>query len=195
MTSRLRRRRLLGRLVTMMALVSMCAILPAAGQTLGDAAREAQARRKTVKSPGKVYTNDSLRSEPPPAQSTPAPPPTTTATPPSQSGVAPGEDKSKAADQSSGKDEATWRERVKAERDALARAETFAAALQSQINGLYAEFTACQAPPQCNQISANRQKSIAELDRVKKEVETHTKNIADIQEEARKDGVPAGWVR
>lgn len=177
-----------------MVLVSICAVFPASGQTLGDAAREAQARRKTVKSPGKVYTNDNLRSEPPPAQSTPAPPPTTTATPPSQSGVAPGDGKAKAADQS-GKDEATWRERVKAERDALARAETFAAALQSQINGLYAEFTACQAPPQCNQISANRQKSMAELDRVKREVETHTKNIADIQEEARKAGVPAGWVR
>jgi hypothetical protein len=194
MTSRLTRRGLLGRFATLMVLVSICAVFPASGQTLGDAAREAQARRKTVKSPGKVYTNDSLRSEPPPAQSTPAPPPTTTATPPSQSGVAPGDDKAKAADQS-GKDEATWRERVKAERDALARAETFAAALQSQINGLYAEFTACQAPPQCNQISANRQKSLAELDRVRKEVETHTKNIADIQEEARKAGVPAGWVR
>lgn len=194
MTSRPTRWRLLGPVATLMVLVSICAVFPASGQTLGDAAREAQARRKTVKSPGKVYTNDSLRSEPPPAQSTPAPPPTTTATPPSQSGVAPGDDKAKAADQS-GKDEATWRERVKAERDALARAETFAAALQSQINGLYAEFTACQAPPQCNQISANRQKSMAELDRVKREVETHTKNIADIQEEARKAGVPAGWVR
>jgi hypothetical protein len=195
MTSRLSRRHPLGRLASLMALVSMCAILPAAGQTLGDAAREAQARRKTVKSPGKVYTNDSLRSEPPPAQSTPAPPPTTTATPPSQSGVAPGDDKSKTSAEASGKDEATWRERIKNERDALARAETFAAALQSQINGLYAEFTACQAPPQCNQISANRQKSMAELDRVKKEVETHTKNIENIQEEARKAGVPAGWVR
>jgi hypothetical protein len=173
----------------------MCAVVPATGQTLADAAKEAKARRKTVKSPGKVYTNDSLRSEPPPAQSTPAFPTTPPATPPSQSGVAPGDDTSKAAAEATGKDEATWRERIKSERDALARAETFAAALQSQINGLYAEFTACQAPPQCNQISANRQKSMAELDRVKKEVETHTKNIENIQEEARKAGVPAGWVR
>ena len=67
--------------------------------------------------------------------------------------------------------------------------------LQSQINGLYGEFTSCKAPPQCNEISARRQKSIAELDRVKKEVAQHTKGIADIQEEARKAGVPAGWVR
>jgi len=93
------------------------------------------------------------------------------------------------------KDEAYWRDRMKAEREALARAETFAGALQSQINGLYAEFTACQAPPQCNEISARRQKSIAELDRVKKEVAQHTKGVADIQEDARKAGVPAGWVR
>jgi hypothetical protein len=30
---------------------------------------------------------------------------------------------------------------------------------------------------------------------VKKEIEANTKAIADIQEEARKSGVPAGWVR
>ena len=93
------------------------------------------------------------------------------------------------------KDEAAWRDRIKSERDALARSESFSAALQSQINGLYGEFTACQAPPQCNDISAKRQKAVGELDRVKKEIETHTKAIADIQEEARKAGVPAGWVR
>jgi hypothetical protein len=60
---------------------------------------------------------------------------------------------------------------------------------------LYAEFTACQAPPQCDEVSAKRQKAIAELDRVKKEVEDRTKAVAGIQEEARRAGVPAGWVR
>ena len=75
---------------------------------------------------------------------------------------------------------------------------TFAAppaALQSQINGLYGEFTACQSPPQCSEVSAKRQKAMGELERVKKDIEAHTKAIADIQEEARKMGVPAGWVR
>jgi len=194
MTSRLIRPRPLRGLAALMALAWLSVPAAAWGQSLAEAAREAEAKRKTVKSPGKVYTNDSLRSEPQPSRSTPpAAAPAGAATPPSQSGVAPGDEKAKTEE--AGKDEAYWRQRVKAEREALQRAETFAAALQSQINGLYAEFTACQAPPQCNQIAANRQKSLAELDRVKKEVETHTKNVADIQEEARRAGVPAGWVR
>jgi hypothetical protein len=93
------------------------------------------------------------------------------------------------------KDEAYWRQRIKTERDALSRAETFAAALQSQINGLHAEFAACAGPPQCSEISGKRQKSSAELDRVKKEIGERTKAVATIQEEARRAGVPAGWVR
>jgi len=35
----------------------------------------------------------------------------------------------------------------------------------------------------------------AEIDRLKKEVEDHTKTIGDLQEEARRTGVPAGWLR
>lgn len=160
------------------------------GQSLGAVAKQTEDKRKTVKSSGKVYTNDSLKGAPAPSQPGPSPAPTTPAAEPSQSGVAAEKPKQEPA-----KDEATWRERIKTERDALAKAQAFSAALQSQINGLYAEFTACQAPTQCNDVSARRQAAIAELDRQKKEVETHTKAIADIQEEARKAGVPVGWVR
>ena len=77
----------------------------------------------------------------------------------------------------------------------LARAESLCRCAPEPDQRLIRGFTACQAPPQCNEISAKRQKSIAELDRVKKEVAQHTKGIADIQEEARRAGVPAGWVR
>ena len=167
------------------------------GQSLGSVAKEAEAKRKTTKSTGKVYTNDTIKPDPTPSApatastsgSTPA------AVPPSQSGVG-GDEKAKEDESAKrAKDEEYWRGRIKTERDALSRAEPFAAALQSQSNGLNGEFTACQAPPQCNEVSAKRQKSIAELDRVKKEVAQHTKGIADIQEEARRAGVPAGWVR
>jgi hypothetical protein len=178
------------------AVLGLLASASLSAQSLGAAAKEAEAKRKTTKSSGKVYTNDSLKSDPRDV-STPAPAASGASTPaasPSQSGVN-ADDKSKEESGKPVKDEAYWRDRIKTEREALARAETFASALQSQINGLYGEFTACQAPPQCNEISARRQKSIAELDRVKKEVTQHTKGIADIQEEARRAGVPAGWVR
>ena len=178
--------------VALTAVLGLLAAGSLSAQSLGAVAKETEAKRKTAKPSGKVYTNDSLKSDPRDV-STPAatPAPAT----PSQPDVN-ADDKAKQGESGQQvKDEAYWRDRIKAERDALARAETFAAALQSQINGLYAEFTACQAPPQCNEVSAKRQKSIAELDRVKNEVAKHTKGIADIQEEARRAGVPAGWVR
>jgi hypothetical protein len=140
----------------------------ASAQSLGAVAKEAEAQRKTTKSSGKVYTNDNLRSAPAPTPAVAAAAPAAP-TPESGSGDAKGK-----ADPA--KDEAAWRDRIK-------------------INGLYAEFTACRAPPKCSEISAKRQKATSELERVKKEIETHTKAIADIQEEARKAGVPAGWVR
>jgi len=50
-------------------------------------------------------------------------------------------------------------------------------------------------PAQRNVIAVDRQKALAELDRVKKEVAEHQKAITDTQEEGRRAGVPAGWLR
>ena len=80
-------------------------------------------------------------------------------------------------------------------RSALDRAKTFAEALQSRINALTADFAARSDPAQRAVIGTDRQKALAELDRVQKEIQDNTKAIADIQEEARKAGAPAGWVR
>ena len=187
----------------------------ASAQSLGDLAKQEEARRKAIKSSGKVYTNDSVRSDPSsrgpvaaPASGPAAAAPSSggAAAPPSPSGVQPsaaGGDKEKqataAAPQAPAVDpkqtEAAWRQRVKAERDALARAQTFAEALQSRINALSNDFSARDDPAQRAAISTDRQKALAELDRVKQEIQQHTKAISGIQEEARKSGVPPGWVR
>ena len=92
------------------------------------------------------------------------------------------------------KDEALWRERIRGEREALERAKTFAEALQSRINALNTDFVNRDDPVQRSGIAADRE-ALAELERLKKEIEQHTKAIATIQEEARRAGVPAGWVR
>jgi hypothetical protein len=44
-------------------------------------------------------------------------------------------------------------------------------------------------------IEQDRIKALAELDRVKKEIESQTKAIAAIEDEARRAGVPSGWLR
>ena len=63
------------------------------------------------------------------------------------------------------------------------------------INGLTADFTARDDPYQRAQIADERQKALAELDRVKQDIEKAKKAITDIEEDARKANVPAGWIR
>ena len=49
--------------------------------------------------------------------------------------------------------------------------------------------------PQQAQVNEDRQKTLQELERVKADVEVSKKQVADIEEEARKAGVPPGWLR
>ena len=93
------------------------------------------------------------------------------------------------------KTEKYWRDRMGAAREDVRRNEAFAAALQSRINGLTADFSARDDPYQRAQIADERQKAVAELDRVNKAVEDGNKAIAGIEEEARRAMVPAGWIR
>jgi hypothetical protein len=44
-------------------------------------------------------------------------------------------------------------------------------------------------------VAAHRDKALAELARVTEEIEQHQQMVIAIQEEARRAGVPAGWVR
>jgi DNA repair exonuclease SbcCD ATPase subunit len=165
---------------------------------LGDIARQEEARRKTIKTPAKVYTNDVLRSEPAPPPAAPtAQTPAQAAAPPSPSGSGKPADAQtpQPAPTDEKKTEAYWKQRLQAERDALSRAQIFAEALQSRINALTTDFAARSDPAQRDVIASDRQKALAELDRVKKEIQGHQKAITDIQEEARRAGVPAGWVR
>jgi hypothetical protein len=183
---------------TVAGLVTFAAIATAGAQGLGAVAKKEESRRKDVKAPSKVYTNEDLR-----AEGTPSPAPASTPqggatgtqqVPPSPSGVQPKEGDKPAADDPK-KDEAYWKERMTKVRGDLERAQTFADALQSRINALTTDFAARSDPAQRAVISTDRQKALAELDRVKKEIQANTKAVADIQEEARKANVPAGWVR
>jgi len=165
----------------------------AAGQSLGDLAKKEEARRQAVKAPGKVFTNDTLRTAPTPlpqATSTSSEKPAST----SDKATDAAADK-KAKPEDDRKTQEAWRTRMQGARDALQRNQMFAEALQSRINGLTSDFTSRDDPAQRAVVARDRDKALAELDRVKDEIVKQTKAIADIQDEARKAGVPAGWVR
>jgi hypothetical protein len=184
---------------------------------LGDVARKEAERRKTVKANGKTYTNDNIT---PDRSSTTAPAPSSSSGSPAASSASDkatdkaGTDKTATdkaaadtADQAAAakpvsadpaerkKEEAQWRERVKNERDGLERARSFAEALQSRINALNTDFVNRDDPQQRAKIAADRDKALADLESARKEIAERTKKIATIQEEARRAGAPAGWVR
>ena len=80
-------------------------------------------------------------------------------------------------------------------REALRRSEMFRDALQSRINALTTDFTARDDPYQRALIADDRQKALAELAQVGKDIESGKKGITDIEEEARRASVPPGWIR
>ena len=183
-----------------LAVVCAAALLgaPAAtsAQSLADVARAEQARRKEQPKPAKVYTNDSVKTDITPSTApVDGAAPTSTAPPEVASDAAPASADASASSGGERKDQAYWKGRMTAAREQLERSRTFADALQTRINALNADFVNRDDPAQQRVIGQNRTKAVAELDRVQREVAAQTKAITAIEDEARKAGVPPGWLR
>jgi len=167
----------------------------AAGQSLADVARAEEARRKTVKGQARVYTNDTLRGVDGGPAGSPAPAATPAPGSSEKPASLPATKPAATSAPEAAKSEKYWRDRVTAVREAIKRSQVFADALQSQINGLYAEFVNMGDPAQRAVIEQKRLAAIAEQDRVKAEIAKHNLALADIEDEARRASVPAGWLR
>jgi hypothetical protein len=160
--------------------------------SLAELARQEAERRKTVKDSKKVITAKDLPESARKPASTPA-------------AAEPGAAPQAAADQKPAPgnpgpagqaDEAAWRSRITQAREALRRSEMFLQALQTRANALYNDYRNGAGDfTQQAQSNEERQKNLQELERVKAEVEASKKHVADIEEEARKAGVPPGWLR
>jgi hypothetical protein len=159
---------------------------------LADIARKEEERRKALPPPAKVLTNKDLPnvtspSPAPAAGATEAPDAASEAT-----AVTPNEPGSAAQESH---DEEWWRTRITDAREELRRDEVLVDALQSRVNGLTADFVARDDPYQRARIGTDRQKAIAEMERLRTEITSLKKKITDIEEEARKASVPPGWLR
>lgn len=181
-------------------------------QSLAELAKKEEARRKALSGSSKVVTNKDL-------------PATTTKTPtggaagagtgaaggavpggassgaravpgqPAGMSESAGQAPQPASDEDPKKDEQYWRQRITEARQKLARNEILIAALESRINALLTDFVSRDDPAQKAVIAQDRQKALDELARTRAESERLKKEIADIEEEARKAGVPPGWLR
>jgi hypothetical protein len=163
---------------------------------LADIAKDEEARRKSARKAKKVYTNGSLK------QDASAPSPDTAAADPSAAAGAPttatpaAEPPAEEASGSAGaKDQKYWQNRIKLARDQVARSQMFADSLQTRINSLWTDFVNRDDPAQKSKLEQERNAALAELEKVKKELEQQTKAISAIEDEARRAGVPSGWLR
>jgi hypothetical protein len=190
---------------TAIALAVLASAAPArlfAQQSLADIARQEEERRKTTPPPAKVYTNKDLSPVvgPPPAAAASA-----------DAKESKGADDSKDAKVSKDakkdgqdakdtakkevKDQAYWSGKLKALQQQLDRDSSFSIALQTRINSLLTDFVNRDDPAQKAAIERDRQKALVELDGLKKAIVEDKKAIADLEEEARRAGVPPGWLR
>lgn len=192
--------------VAFSALIVLALAAPAYAQTavatgtkpLADVAKDEEARRKSVRKPARVYTNSDLRAD---YMVSVPPPPSTAGT--AGANASPGNSTASSAPSTAApgaaaapaQDQAYWAGRMKEARAALNRSQIFADSLQSRINALTTEYVNRDDPAQRSKIEMDKNTALAELERVKNEIETQTKAIKAIEDEARRAGVPAGWLR
>ena len=182
--------------VVVVGFTALASAQSSATKPLADVAKDEEARRKGVRKPAKVYTNGSLRTDVPPGVAG-APTAASATDQPgnaSPTNISPGM-AVPAAPTGAGKDQAYWSGRMKAERATLDRLQIFADSLQSRINALLTDFVNRDDPAQRAKIETDRQTALAELERVKKELDEQRKKIAGLEDEARRAGAPAGWLR
>lgn len=183
----------------------------APGLSLGQVAVREAARRASLPASVRALTDADIG--PPPPRSTPAPAivPPAAAAPEAvvpkaadpagaASAVAGGSTAavaggSSAAVAGGSRNEAWWRARITQARVALERDRVLVAALESRVAALTTDVANRADPAQRAVLMNDRVRALAELDRMRDQVDAGMEAIAAIEEDARKAGIPAGWIR
>jgi hypothetical protein len=191
-----------------LALGALAYVANAAAQTqsptLAQVAKREEERRKGIASPAKVLTNGDLK--PTTVVSADAPASETAGgdatTPAATKAVAANKDQDKEKEKDKkdkakepAQDEKYWRDRIAAARAKLDHDKAVLDGLQSQVNFMNGQVLGQDDPVQKQQLSNKRFKVQHELDLLQKDIQDDNMALADIPEEARRAGVPAGWLR
>lgn len=204
-----------GRAIVSCSLVIVaCAASAARAQSLAELARQEEARRQAVSVPARAFTNKDV-----PAVATPAPAaaPTPTApdtpaqpeaqaaapaagaaveTEPTPPAAPPQEPAPAAAPPSSdASDEAHWRTLHAEARARLERTEATLRVFEQQYEALAARFVALGDASQRAQVIADMEKAQSEIGRLQQEYVAQSQQLTAVEEQARRAGVPPGWIR
>ena len=158
---------------------------PLLAQSLGEVAARTNKDRKGA--PAKVYTNDDLdaaRSEPE-SQGTVSTPATS-----APSGAAP----TPAPTMDPGQ---RWRRDAKQRRDAVTRSEAKVAAIQARVDALLLDRDPVNVmdPNRLQTLEAVKARALQDLETAKAELSQARQALEDLEEDARKSGIPPGWLR
>ena len=184
---------------TTLALVALLAAAPAVqtawAQGLGDAAARARRERGKKAQEGKpatpAYTNESLEGSRPPGAE-----PTKASEEPAPAASAAEEDT--AGEGESAGPEDRWRQRADDARRAIASAEKALADAEARGAQLLQDrdpMSGVNDPNRLQTLEAQRAKARAEADAARQSMAEARQALADLEEEARRAGVPPGWLR
>ena len=181
-------------LVAVMLGASLSVLAHAAEQSLGDVSRATEASRNATagRPAAKVYTNKDLPivDQPPPPTNSTAPAPAPASAPAAAPTTEPAGAPSVGA-----KDEAHWRERMRPLRERLDRARALADDTKRRADALMRSADRCF---QIGVVCADYNESLRLLEEHKAlaaDVARAGQDVAALEEEARRAGVPPGWVR
>jgi hypothetical protein len=172
-------------------------VRPAAGQTLGDISRAAEAARQEAAGAqrARVYTNKDLppvdqQGPPLPGLNPPGPAPNSTADQADASAAPPAGTATAAV-----QDEAYWRDRMRPLRERLDRARALADNAKQRADALMRSADRCF---QIGIVCADYTESLRLLDEHKTllgEVARAERDVVALEEAGRRAGVPPGWLR
>jgi len=158
--------------------------------SLADASRREALRRQLMPSAVRSLTTSDVQKLP----VRPLPTPRSTAAPAAERSPV-GPDAASPGEKAESHDEKWWRARIARAREALERDQVLMEAVQSRINALTLEWSGRDDPAQRDTMWNQRERALAELGRLSAQIEGERAGIEGIQEEARRQDVPAEWVR
>jgi hypothetical protein len=182
------------------ALVLLVAVPVVVGaQSLGEIAkREEEKKKKSSKPPAKVYTEEDLKKARESGSGTVNVLPEI----PGSSGAAasqrPSGDGAPAGGEGGGiRDEKYWRAEAARRRDAIKVAESKVQMLEAQVAGLRSDMspTNTQDPNRLQNQDRELRQALDNLEAARHDLDAARQSLANLDDEARRAGVPPGWVR
>jgi hypothetical protein len=166
--------------------VLVAGVAVSSAQSLADVARTEEARRQKIAKPAKVYTDEDVQKYAPVTPGSQAAATTVTAL--DANGKPIGQ---QAAAEGLPADEAGWRARLQNARDGMDRNRLLVSALEQQARSASRRA----GTPEGDEPADDSSSRAAEIKRLKAEMDAFRATLANADEDARKAGVPPGWVR